>query len=96
MVTAESVPPVDLAMVTVPPLMVKGIPAAFFKVTVIVEVEVPLARMLVGLALIEELAVVAADKKSTFSVFEAVLPLMAKEIVEVTFVVLLLLVSVAV
>ena len=52
--------PLFVVITTVPPVEVKFAPFASFKRTVIVEVDVPLAIILVGVALIKEVIVEAA------------------------------------
>lgn len=83
-------------IVTVPPLMPKALSLAFLRVTVISDVVAPVARMLVGLAIIVELVVLAGAIKRTELVFEAKVPFRVNESVAVRFVLLLLLVKVAV
>jgi hypothetical protein len=52
--------PLSVEITTAPPVEVKFVPFACFKRTVIVEVDVPLAIILVGVALIKEVIVEAA------------------------------------
>lgn len=95
MVTAPSVPAV-VAMMTVPPLTVKATPVASFRLTVTTDVAVPLARILVGLAVIVEFVVLATGAvKTTEAVFVlVVLAPTLKETVAVVTVVLLIKVAV--
>ena len=73
-VTGNNEPEV-VVMVTVPPLLIKGILLASLNVTVTVEVDVPLAVKVVGLAEINELLITAAGAvKVTFATLVQVTP----------------------
>lgn len=60
MSVTEVIVPAVVLISTAPPLIVKGTLLGSFKETVMVEVEIPLAEMLVGLAAMVEFVVLAA------------------------------------